>query len=147
MDWSKYDKQVDLQGLKEDMKEARENGTSFKEVPEGQYEVTINKMEVGVSKTDKPMLIIWFKILEGEFKNSMLFCNKVLMVDKPFTIVQAEKILTDIKGEDVEFESYSQFAQLVDDLANEVVDEIELSLEHKIVKNFGQFEILEVFDA
>ena len=44
----------------------------FKEVPEGKYEVK-KKNELKQSKTGRPMVAFWFKILEGEYKNQYIF--------------------------------------------------------------------------
>ena len=73
-DYSKFDKLVDIEGLKKDVAEAKENGRGeYKEVPKGTYEVKIDKMELVESKKGDPMVSIWFKILSGEYKNSLIF--------------------------------------------------------------------------
>ena len=77
--WEKFDKQVDLDGLKEDVKEVEENGFGeFEDVPEGEYEVAIEKMEMVESRKGDPMLTIWFKIVDGEYENQMIFYNGVM---------------------------------------------------------------------
>ena len=48
--FDKFDKMVDVEGLKQDAKDAAENKMEFKEVPEGRYEVKIDKMELTESK-------------------------------------------------------------------------------------------------
>lgn len=65
VDFSKFDKAVDLEGLQKDIQEAAENGGTgdFKEVPKGTYEVGINRLELTVSKKGDPMFTCWFKIL------------------------------------------------------------------------------------
>mgnify|MGYP003446722877 CR=1 FL=1 len=50
MDFSEFDKMVDVQGLKTDIKKAEENGVDYEEVPVGEYEVKIEKMELKKSK-------------------------------------------------------------------------------------------------
>ena len=40
--WEKFDKKIDTKGLKDDIKQARENGGGdYKEVPYGTYEVNV----------------------------------------------------------------------------------------------------------
>ena len=76
MNWEEFDKQVDLEGLKEDV----ENNTgNYEKVPHGQYEVAITKMELGVTKeTNKPMVKVQFKIVsDGEYKGKLIFMNQV----------------------------------------------------------------------
>ena len=107
MDFSKFDKAVDLEGLKKDLKEVEENVGSgdYKEVPKGTYEVEINKLELTLSKKGDPMLSVWFKILSGEFKNSLIFMNQV--ITQPFQIHIAKDLLRSLdSGIDVDFESY-----------------------------------------
>ncbi|MDW0084909.1 DUF669 domain-containing protein [Clostridioides difficile] len=58
MDFSKFDKAIDVKGLKEDIKEASENSGKFKDVPHGTYEVEINKMELSESKKGDPMFVM-----------------------------------------------------------------------------------------
>ena len=61
MDFDKFDKKVDLKGLKNDLAEAEKNNTNFDKVPYGQYEVSIEKMELTESKKGDPMFTCWFK--------------------------------------------------------------------------------------
>lgn len=76
MDFSKFDKEVDLDGLKNDLAEVEKNGGSGerKEVPHGTYEVKVDKLELTESKTSgNPMVTCWFKVLSGEFKGSLIY--------------------------------------------------------------------------
>ena len=78
--FEKWDKEIDTENLQKDVAEAAENGgqATFKEVPEGEYEVEVNQMELKSSKNGDPMVSIWFKITNGEYKNSILFMNQVV---------------------------------------------------------------------
>ena len=77
--FDKWDKDIDTEGLANDVKEAAENGGGdYKEVPHGDYEVAVQQMELKASKKGDPMVSIWFKILEGEFKGSIIFYNQVI---------------------------------------------------------------------
>ena len=62
----------DLSGLKQDIEAAANNSGDFVEVPHGEYEVKITKLELGEtgerSKTPgMPMAKVWFTILAGEY--------------------------------------------------------------------------------
>ena len=46
IDFSKYDREADLEGLKEDTQKAIENGGEFEEVPPGTYEVAISDLNL-----------------------------------------------------------------------------------------------------
>ncbi len=78
--FNEWEKEVDWEGLNKDVEEAEQNGYgSYKDVPHGTYEVSIEKMEMTASKSKRePMLSIWFKVVAGEFKDSRIFYNQVV---------------------------------------------------------------------
>lgn len=143
MDFSKFDKQIDLEGLKQDIADSANN--DFKEVPHGTYEVAITKLELSESKKGDPMVKAWFKILEGEFKNSLVFMNQVVTTGFQIHIVDnfLRSLGTDIA---VCFESYSQYANLIADVYEAVNGNFEYALEYGEKKGFNTFEIKEVFE-
>lgn len=74
----KYGKMVsakEQKAMKKAMKEQRENKGRYREVPSGEYPVTVDKMEVGETSWGDDQITIWFKITDGEFKNSDIFYN------------------------------------------------------------------------
>ncbi len=147
IDFSKFDKQVDLDGLKNDVKEAEENGGTgnYKEVPLGTYEVAITKLELGESKKHDPMVKVWFKILEGEYKGSLLFMNQV--ITQGFQIHIVDEFLRSLETDvEIGFESYSQYAQLLMDVYEAVDGNFEYGLKYGENKGFNTFEITEVFE-
>lgn len=147
IDFSKFDKKVDLEGLKNDIAEAQENGGGdFKEVPIGKYEVAITKLELGESKKGDPMVKVWFKILEGEYKNSLLFMNQVITQGFQIHIVNEflRSLETDIE---IEFESYEQYNDLLMDVFEEVNGKLEFVLDYGENKGFNTFKIEEIFEV
>lgn len=146
IDFSKFDKKVDLEGLKNDIADAEENGGgSFKEVPHDTYEVAITKLELDESKKGDPMVKVWFKILEGEYKNSLIFMNQV--ITQGFQIHIMDEFLRSLETDiDIVFESYSQYAQLLMDIYEEVDGNYEYGLKYGENKGFNTFEITDVFE-
>ena len=148
--FDKWDKEIDTQGLASDVKEAAENGTEFKEVPHGDYEVSIQQMELKASKKGDPMVSIWFKIVsEGEFKGSMIFFNQVITQGFQVHIVN-ELLRTMVSEMDdapvVEFVTYKQYANLIMDIFEAVNENFEYALAYKKgKKDFSTYEITEVF--
>lgn len=68
MDWSKFDKQADLDQIKKDYEEAKENGGTgeYEEVPKGKYIVEIENMEIkGTKTTNEPMFSVMCRIVEA----------------------------------------------------------------------------------
>lgn len=147
MDFSKFDEQFDLEGLKNDIKDAEENsGGNFKEVPLGNYEVAITKLELSESKKHDPMVKIWFKILEGEYKNSLIFMNQV--VTQGFQIHIVDEFLRSLETDvDIEFTSYAQYAQMLMDVFEAVNGNYEYGLKYGENKGFNTFEITDVFEV
>lgn len=148
-DFSKFDDMMDLAGLCEDIENAAKDGGSngdFKEVPFGSYEVAIDKLELGVSKKGSPMLTCWFKILDGEFKNSRLFMNQV--VEQGFQIHLANEFLRSLdSGIEIEFKSFKQYANLVLDVS-EAIGGLEYAIDYgETSKGFKTFKVTDVFET
>ena len=146
IDFSKFDKKVDLEGLKADIKEAEENGGDFKEVPHGNYEVKIQKLELGESKKGDPMFICWMKILSGEYKGSLIFMNQV--VTQGFQIHIVDDFLRSLdSGVEIGFESYGQYADMIMDVAEAIDGNLEYAVEYGENKGFNTFKITDVFEV
>ena len=145
--WDKFDKAIDVEGLAKDVQEAAKNGASFKDVPHGQYEVKVDKMELITSKAGDPMVAIWFKVLEGEFKGSLIFFNQV--VTQGFQIHIVDELLRSMdSGVEVEFKKYSQYAQMIMDVAESIDGTREYALDYSEgKKSFSKYEITEVFEV
>lgn len=149
MDFSKFDKAVDLEGLQKDLKEVEENGETgnFKEVPKDKYEVKVEKMELTESKKGDPMFTAWFKILTGQYKGSLIFMNQV--ITQPFQIYIVKEFLRSLDSSlEVKFESYSQFANLIMDVHEDIDNELEYVLNYsENNKGYASFTIEEVFEV
>ena len=146
MDFSKFDNLFDLDGLKQDIQAAAERNTERVEVPDGQYECGIEKMELKESKTGNPMISIWFRILAGDFKNSMLFMNQTLHTG--FGLHTAKKMLASMEtGLPIDFQSFGQFGGLIESVYEAVKSQkLEYAVKYTTTKNdFKNFEITEVF--
>lgn len=143
--WDKFDKAIDTEGLQKDVQEASQGQSEFKEVPHGTYEVEIEKLELKESKKKDPMVSIWFKIINGEFKDNRLFMNQV--ITKGFQIHIVNEFLRSLdSGCDIEFETYSQYGQLLMDVHEAVDGKLEFALEYGENKGFNTFKVIEVFD-
>ena len=146
--WDKFDKAIDTGGLSEDVKEAAENGGSFQEVPHDVYEVEINKMELTESKKSDPMVTIWFKIVTGEYKGSLIFMNQV--INRGFQIHIVNEILrqmtVDIDGFNIEFKDFKQYGNLIMDVFEAVGGEYEFKLDYaEGKKGYSTYSIDEVY--
>lgn len=156
INWNKFDKQVDFEGIEDKIAEASEN-RDFPEIPEGKYEVQVSSMELGLSKKkedgsgEDPMLKIQFEIIEGEYKGYKLFYNGVMQSGNERAIGYQihnnnEMLRSLIDSDDVKFKNFSQYAQEIDDIADEVIgDKWEYVLEKgKTSKGYDTYKILEI---
>lgn len=155
-DWSKFDKNVDIEALEADVKEVEENGGgNFEPIPDGQYEVEVEVMELTTSKAGDPMLKIWFKVLEGEHEGQRIFYNKVMQPqnDRAFGLQVHQnnemlRALWDCEKDDVKFTGFEDYADLVLDIHEDIEGKFEYLLKKETDdKGYDQFEIEEVFEV
>lgn len=144
--WEKFDKVIDVEGLQKDVQEASKNGANFREVPHGEYEVKIEKLELVESKAGDPMVTVWFKVLTGDYKGSMIFMNQV--ITKGFQIHIMNEFLRSLdSGIEVEFKTYKQYGQLLMDIHEAIDGQFEYGLKYgEGKKGFNTYEIVDVYD-
>lgn len=148
MDFSKFDNMVDLDSLKKDIEEAKTKGGNgdYAEVPNGTYEVAIEKMELGESKKGDPMVKVRFRIISGEFENSCLFMNQV--ITKGFQIHNMNEFLRSLEtSQQVEFKDFAQYNNLLMDIHEEAGGPHEYAIEYGEKNGFSTFKVIEVFDV
>lgn len=145
--WDEFDDAIDTEGLIKDAAEAAESGGDFKETPHGKYEVAVQKMELKKSKKGSPMLSIWFKIIEGEYKNSIIFYNQVL--SSGFGLHNANEFLKSLEtGVEIEFKNFKQYNELIMDVHEAVDGAVEYVLDYgENDKGFNTYKIEEVFEV
>lgn len=139
-----FDKLFDIEGLKKDISEASNN--EYQDVPLGDYEVKIEKMELTESKKGDPMVSIWFKIVAGEFRDSMIFYNQV--ITQGFQIHINNELLKALNsGLTIEFNSYGEYAQLLSDIRVAVDGVHEYLLSYgETKKGFKTYSIKDVYN-
>lgn len=149
--FDKWNKNIDVAGLQKDIAEADQQSGSgdYKEVPDGTYEVKIEKIELRASSKGDPMVSMWFRILSGDFKNSMIFMNQV--VTQGFQISQLNRFLKSLQAVDddqIEFKDYSQYNDLLMDIFEEVDGSLEFLLNYGTnKKGFHTYKVEDVYEA
>ena len=151
-DFSKFDKQIDLAQLRKEAEEIKKNGGTgeYPEIEEGIYRGKFEKLEVGTTKDGRPMLRSMFRITEGRYKNYCLFMNRVLFGTKNDAnmIASAEGWLETLEPSedvgDVIFRGYSEFADLVMDIAEDI-SELEYDVNYD-PDAFNSITIEEVYE-
>lgn len=144
VDW---DNEFDSESLKKDLADVNsKEKTERKDVPHGTYEVKVTKLELIKSKKGDPMMTCWFKIVAGEFEKQMIFMNQLLTTG--FGLHTANEFLKSITNLPIAFESFKQYAMLLDDVMGEIEGNFEYQLNYgKNNKGFNTFKIEKIFDA
>ena len=143
--FEKFNEMFDLAGLQNDIASASANTGDFVEVPHGDYEVKVVKLEVGESKKGMPMGKVWFEVIAGEYKNQKIFMNQ--MLTSGFGIHKMNEFLNSLEtGITVQFENFNQYADLFKQIFTEIDGKAEYQLNyaennkgfsiHTIVKRF-----------
>lgn len=147
MDFKKFNQAFDINALKNDVKEAAENSGNYREVPHGDYEVKIDKLELTESKKGDPMVSVWFTILNGEYEKSKIFMNQV--ITQGFQIHIMNTFLRSLdSGLEIQFDDFEQYAQLLMDVHESIDSQgLEYALAYGESKGFNTFEIKEVFET
>ena len=145
--FEKWNSNIDLAGLQQDIKDAQDNNKEFEAVPHGEYEVKLDKLELKATKKGDPMVSAWFTILNGKYKNSKLFMNQV--VTQGFQIHIVNEFLRSMKTDiDVDFEDYKQYADLLLDVAEFCdANNLEFAIKYEDNKGYDKFTITEVFEG
>lgn len=145
--WEKFNKTMDLEALRGEIKAASENKREFKDVPKGDYEVKVEKLELSESKSGKPMMVCWMKVLAGEYKNQKIFYNQVMHMG--FGIHKACEFLSALHSDLViEFIDFEQFDNLLMDVMESIDVQYEYALQYgEDKKGFSTYEIKEVFEV
>ena len=151
--FDKWDKNIDTEGLKKDIADAEANGgtTEYREVPVGQYEVKIDKMEIRECGSERhagePMFCVQFRILQGDFENSCLFMNQ--LITEGWQIGNVNKFLRSLETDiDVEFKTYGQYNDLIMDIMEAVDGNLEFLLDYgKNKKGFNTYQIKDVYEV
>ena len=155
VDFSAFDAKMDP-NLQEDVKNAKE----YEDVPDGDYIVSVDKMEVKTTKAgDKLMFAVQMSIKENSDgsksnqKGRKIFFNRVISGNRvseswndgkaiKSVITWLDKLGTDLVPE---FVNYSDFAELVLDIFQEIQGKVELDVTYK-ASDFNPVSINEVYD-
>ena len=148
--FEKFNSMIDVDGLKQDVETAASNSGDFVEVPKGDYEVKITKIELGEtgekSKTPgMPMAKVWFDILAGDFKGQKIFMNQ--MLTSGFGIHKMNELLNSLEtGITVQFENFVQYNELLKEIFTAVDGVAEYQLHYgENNKGYSTYDIVKRF--
>lgn len=130
--FAKFNEMMDINGLKQDIANAATSTGDFVEVPHGDYEVKVTKIELGQTgekskNPGMPMAKVWFDILVGEYKGQKIFMNQ--MLTSGFGVHKMNEFLDSLEtGIPVMFENFQQYADLFAQIFAEVDGKAEYQL-------------------
>ena len=75
IDFSQFDRTINNSDFLQKLQEAQQQNVT---IPNGEYLVSVDSMELTLSSTQKVMFKAQFNILDGEFANRKLFFNRVI---------------------------------------------------------------------
>lgn len=150
IDLSQFNDLYDTPEFKKELKEAKEN--KFEEIPEGEYTVKLVKLEIGVSKNKKPNVKGQFRIVEGEFKNKLVFYNQ--SISSGMGVHMCNEFLRSLNvfdEDEIEFTTIEDYNDLLLDIVEETESNnlelvIDYTLEEYNGKNYGRIKVLETLD-
>ena len=151
---SNFNDRYDLNALKSKLEEVQQTqgSSDYPEIPVGKYEVKIEKIELRENKNGNPMCSIRFKIVDGEFANSLLFYNQTLIgTDKEGkqTVLglhlNNEFLRSLDSGLTIEFNDFDQYADLLEDVAYETKKLVYL-IEYSKKGDFPTYKVKEIYE-
>lgn len=160
IDYSKFDRMVDLDGLKDDLKNNKSG--NYEEIPDGTYDVRLLAIELGETGPNSknpgsPMVKAQFEILAGDFSERWVFMNQVVNTGAGLNIglhfirtmlpeTEEHAEIRDRFTSDA-FNSYGELGQLIDMLAPFIQDKFEYALNIKTnKKGYHTYTIEEIYE-
>lgn len=155
--FEKFNAMMDVEGLKQDVADASSGTVEKKEVPYGDYEVRIAKLELGEHPFDDdykgmPEAKVWFKIIgSGEYAGQMLFMNKRLVSLKNpsatgFIMHKFNEFLNSLEtGIIVTFENWVQYGDLIKQIFDIIDGRGEYQLAYFENKGYKDYAIVKRF--
>lgn len=145
VDFNKWNQEFGGKEAIDALKEAEAN--EYREVPDGSYVCKLDKLELGESKKQQPMVKAQFRITEGEYKKQCIFYNQVFT--RGFPMHKALEFLRSMdifdKAE-VDFDGdFEDFNDLLLDMA-ETAEEAGLTFEIEKAAD-GEYTRLTVTDV
>jgi hypothetical protein len=141
-----------VEGLKKDIEASAANTGDFVDVPHGEYEVKVVKIELGATgekskNPGAPMAKVWFEVLTNEYKGQKIFMNQ--MLTSGFGIHKFNEFMTSLEsGIPVVFENFEQYADLMKQVFNAIDGKGEYQLAYTANPknaNFSEYNIVQRF--
>ena len=143
---------VDVNELVNGFNTATENTNNekkeFEEVPYGTYMVKVERLYLKETKTHKPMVCVWFRILEGSQKNRLIFMNQMVDTNQKMNIFKGFLAKLD-SGVTLGFDgNWDKFEAMLDNILEEIADAVEYELDYgQNDRGYNTYYIKGAYDA
>ena len=148
--FDKFNEMIDVDGLKRDAEAAASKTGDFVDVPHGDYEVKIVKIELGETGPNSknpgmPMAKVWFEVVAGDYKGQKIFMNQ--MLTSAFGFHKMNEFLDSLEsGVPVVFENFTQYDALFKEIFREIDGKGEYALHYaENNKGYSTYTITERF--
>lgn len=152
-DSKKFNAAFPADKMKKAIEEAKKNENNSK-LPDGQYTVQLERLELGESRTGAAMIKSMFRIIKGDHKNQCIFVNKVLTGTKNdgFMMHKANEFLESLDSgiDEITFENWEQYDEMIKDVFDYVREDgikylVCLSANEKNPQ-YQDFEIIDIIE-
>ncbi len=128
------------------------------ETPEGKYEVTITQISIKPAKKDpkKPVLSVWFKIINGPEKNRYIFYNNLLDTSQKVGISLGflrKLCKTQSEKDCIKYTNMRDYAALVSSVGDSLPRVYEWAIEYSKVPSktnpdvkFTKIDVIDIFE-
>lgn len=156
--FAKFNEMFDAKQLKEDVENAS-HPVERVEIPFGDYEVAISKLELGENEYEDspsygcPQVTVCFKIVTGQYKGQRLFWSTNIFGQYAhLSIKNINEFLESLdSGIDIRFEDFKQYAEMLKAIFDEISERYEYQLAFgegtsKKGSKFKTYNIVQKFD-
>lgn len=152
IDFKKWNEDFGGEKSVEAVKEAKAN--EYTEVPDGKYVCSLEKLELGENKKNRPMVKAQFRIKEGKYKKQCIFYNGVMAADNPdyngfmiHKVIEFLKSLNIFDDSEVDFDGdFSDFNDLLLDIAEEA-ESMKFEVKKSKDGDYSRIEVIDNFEA
>lgn len=143
-DYSRFNDMIDRDAYNKQFADIEKNGgkKTYEEIPEGEYEVKLVRLELGPNKKDAPMVKIAYVILKGNYKGQWIWNNYNVIY--PLATHNLNELLKQMDPETpIEWDGYfSHYADMLADVLEELGNKVGFVL--KLSKDSKGFNTLSI---
>lgn len=158
IDWDAFNAELTEKDKKTLEKMGQDTSGEFEEVPDGEYEVRISRLEFGTSKNGNPTAYVNFDIIAGEYEGDVIYHTFSFGGKSPaFKLKRFVDFASTLKsGVDLSYENFKnengdfdgeKLENAIAEICDIVCDKTEYAISKTTNKSgFRDIKVLEVFD-